>query len=178
MAPVRRRLLGLACVLLLGLPGCGSGERNGGARGAEAGGDLAPEFTLPDLAGRPVSLSDYRGRTVVLDFWATWCPPCVFQVPELNRLSKAHEERGDLVVIGVSVDAGGLEAVKPWVEEQGVTYTVVLGDEQLAYDFGALGFPTMAIVRPDGRLDSLHVGLMDYDTLEQLVSGLGEDRSS
>jgi len=132
----------------------------------------APEFTLPDLQGRSVRLADFKGRAVVIDFWATWCPPCLFQVPELNAFWKKHRDAGDVVVVGVAVDAEGAEVVGPWVEEQGVEYPILVGDEGLARRFGAQGFPTLAIVRPDGTLDSLHVGLIEVADLEALLAPL------
>jgi peroxiredoxin len=153
-----------------------SGEPQGGA-GSTAG-EAAPAFTLPDLSGNPVSLSDFHGQTVVLDFWATWCLPCVFQVPELNKLWAAHKELGDVVVIGVAVDVEGAEVVAPWAEEQGVDYTLVIGDEDLARDFGVMGFPSLVIIKPDGRVDSRHVGLIELNQLEALVAAARATRST
>jgi thiol-disulfide isomerase/thioredoxin len=144
----------------------------------EAPRDRAPAFTLPDLQGRPVQLADFGGRTVVIDFWATWCPPCLFQVPELNAFWKKHRDAGDVAVIGVAVDAEGAEVVGPWVEEQGVEYPILLGDEDLARRFGAQGFPTLAIVRSDGTLASLHVGLIEVAELEALLAPLRAPKGS
>ncbi len=144
------------------------------AKGASEHGASAeiPDFELVDLDGNVVRLSDYRGKTIVVDFWATWCPPCVFQVPELNKLHAAHAKAGDLKVIGVAVDVEGAEVVGPWVEDQGVEYAIVLGDESVAKRFGAMGFPTLALIRPDGTVDSLHVGLIEVDELEELVAAV------
>lgn len=164
--------------LLAGVLACGSGEPTDGAG---AGGDIAADggpsdashavdFTLPDLDGADVNLADHRGKVAIVDFWATWCPPCLFQVPELNKLDAAHAEAGDLAVIGVSVDVEGVEVVRPWVAENQVGYSIVLGDERLAREFGAVGFPTLAVVRPNGTIHSLHVGLVEYDELEELVA--------
>jgi thiol-disulfide isomerase/thioredoxin len=164
----------LLAAALLGLAGCGPGENGDGP--APLG--LAPDFTLPLLDGGSVTLSELRGKTVIVDFWATWCPPCVFQVPELNRLHAVHREAGDVVVIGVAVDVDGAEAVGPWVEEQKVEYQIALGDEDLAVRFGAVGFPTLVVVTPDGHIDSLHVGLIEYDELEALVARLNAPRAS
>jgi thiol-disulfide isomerase/thioredoxin len=153
------------------LAGCGPGE-------GPAKLQPAPDFTLPLLDGGSVTLSDFRGKTVIVDFWATWCPPCVFQVPELNRLYAAHRDTGDVVVIGVAVDVDGAEVVGPWVAEQKVDYRIALGDEDLAVRFGAVGFPTLVVVTPDGHIDSLHVGLIEYDDLEALVARLTAPRAS
>lgn len=167
------RLVSGAAVAGLAL-GCGSAEPGAapGAGEAVAAEQAAPDFELPDLNGVPVRLSSFRGKTVVLDFWATWCPPCVFQVPELNKLAAAHAGSGDLAVIGVAVDVEGADTVGPWVEEQDVGYTIVLGDEQLARSFGAVGFPTLALIRADGSIASLHVGLVEHDELEELVASV------
>jgi cytochrome c biogenesis protein CcmG/thiol:disulfide interchange protein DsbE len=119
----------------------------------------APGFSLPDLAGRTVSLADLAGRIVVIDFWATWCAPCQYQIPVLNELHATWRDRG-VEVLGVSVDAGPREAVAAYAEEHAIGYRVLLGDEALARRYGAPGFPALAIVRPDGALDSLHVGVI------------------
>jgi peroxiredoxin len=145
------------------------GRREGAEAGA-ADSAAAPDFTLPDLAGHPVHLSDFRGKTVVIDFWATWCPPCVFQVPELNKFWDANHQAGDVTVLGVAVDAEGASVVAPWVKEQGVKYQILIGSESLAKEFGALGFPTLVIIKPDGTIDSLHVGLIEVGELEQILA--------
>jgi len=174
----------LAAVLLA--TACGAPEPEAGSGlSAEAPGPRvpAPDFTLPDIAGNPVQLSDFRGKTVILDFWATWCPPCVYQVPGLNRLQAAHAETGDLVVIGISVDIDGVEVVEPWVHEEGVAYTIVMGDEKLAREFGAQGFPALVAVSPDGSIEAhhdgripAHHGVIDYDDLEEIAAKAAASR--
>jgi peroxiredoxin len=160
------RRLSSALVLCLAVVACS------GREGDQAQTDpvAAPDFTLPDLAGKPVRLADFRGKTVVIDFWATWCPPCIFQVPELNQFWTANQAAGDVSVLGVAVDAEGASVVAPWVEEQGVQYPILIGSEALAREFGAMGFPTLVIVKPDGNIDSLHVGLIELSQLEQILA--------
>ena len=170
-----RRLLSALIACGIGI-GCGGREDSqppptAGDESELAGeAQAAPDFSLPDLTGRPVRLADFRGKTVVIDFWATWCPPCIFQVPELNKFWDANEAAGDVEVIGVAVDAEGASVVAPWVKEQGVRYQILLGSEALAKEFGALGFPTLVVVRPDGKIDSLHVGLIELGELEQILA--------
>jgi cytochrome c biogenesis protein CcmG/thiol:disulfide interchange protein DsbE len=160
-------------VLAVALVACSRAQEGGGAgEGSPGSTAMAPDFALPDLEGRTVRLSDFRGKAVLIDFWATWCPPCLFQAPELNAFWKKHRDDGDVVVLGVSVDAEGASTVGPWVAEQGLEYTIVLGDEGLARRFGAQGFPTLALVSPDGHLESLHVGLVEVAELERLVAPL------
>ena len=169
-----RRARGASALLALAALAAGCGPAGDGVHPAGAGEprDPAPDFALPDLDGRTVRLADFRGRALVIDFWATWCPPCIFQIPELNAFWNKHRDAGDVAVVGVAVDADGAEVVGPWVEEQGVDYPILIGDEGLARRFGAQGFPTIALVRPDGTLESLHVGLSEVDELEALVAPL------
>jgi peroxiredoxin len=165
-------LLLAALALAISLGGC-SAESSDDSLGADPKPrGAAVDFTLPDLAGKPVRLADFRGNTVILDFWATWCPPCILQVPELNEFWAVHKDVGDVMVIGVSVDVEGAEIVSPWAEEQDIAYPLVIGNEELAREFGAVGFPTLVIVRPDGRIDSLHVGVIESEELEALVAAM------
>jgi thiol-disulfide isomerase/thioredoxin len=172
---IRTGLLLTGTLLVLALAGCSAepGDGGGSAASSEAtAAEAAPDFTLPDLQGNPVRLADFRGKTVIIDFWATWCPPCEFQVPELNALQEAHAAAGDVVVLGVAVDVEGVDVVAPWCDEKGVEYTMLIGDDDLARDFGAMGFPTLVVVRPDGTIDSRHVGVVEVDELEAIVAAI------
>lgn len=140
-----------------------------GCRVAEDTQDLgpAPEWTLEDLTGQTVSLASLRGRPVVIDFWATWCAPCEFQIPVLNEIHERY--RGRAEVIGIAVDVGGREVVAPYAAEHQIAYRVVLGDEELARRYGALGFPSLFVVGADGEIDSSHVGLVEPEELEAAI---------
>jgi peroxiredoxin len=157
-------------VALAALACSGDADESGAAGKAL---EPAPDFTLPVLDGGTLSLADLRGKTVVIDFWATWCPPCEYQVPELNAFYEAHKE-ADVAVIGISVDTEGPEVVSKWTKEKGVEYPILLGDEELARQFGALGFPTVVIVSPDGHIQTRHMGLIERDELEDAFAGSGE----
>jgi peroxiredoxin len=164
---MRRRLASLG-ILLLALAAC---TERASTPARDDPRQAAPAFTLRDLAGRDVSLASLRGRVVVIDFWATWCAPCVFQIPILNEFWAAH--RGDGVeVLGISVDVEGAEVVRSFVEEHGIRYPILLGSEGLARDFGALGFPTLFVVGPDGRIETVHTGVIDAETLEAALDSV------
>lgn len=166
--------LGLIAAIGLVALGCsssggGSEDSSGGDGTSAPAREEAPAFTLSSLEGEQVMLSDFRGKTVIIDFWATWCPPCEFQVPELNAFWAEHRDDGDIAVFGISVDEGGPEVVRAWVEEKGVEYPILLGDSGLARRYGALGFPTLVIIAPDGTVDSRHVGLIERASLEEAI---------
>ena len=150
---------------------CGAVDETGSLELPEA-----PPFTLATLDGGETSLADYAGRTVVIDFWATWCVPCVHQIPVLNEFHRAQGE-GGAVVLGVSVDAEGRDVVAEFAAEHEIAYTVVLGNEALARRYGAPGFPAMAIVDPSGGLASIHVGLIEPEELRAAVAQ-AEDRTA
>jgi len=164
-------------VILLPVLGCGAEEsRNRGASASEAAPEKprkpAPSFELKGADGSPVALAEHRGKPVVIDFWATWCVPCIYQVPELNAFWERHREAADVAVIGVAVDVEGASVVAPWIEEKGVQYQIAIGDEGLAREFGVMGFPTLAIIDSAGNIVSLHVGLIEVEELERLVAPL------
>ena len=147
------------------------GGEDGGAAAAEPKeARAAPDFELSTLAGETVRLAELRGKTVVIDFWATWCPPCEFQVPELNAFWEAHQADGDVEVLGISVDVEGQEVVGAWATEKDIRYKVLLGGEDLARKFGAVGFPTLYVIDPAGHVDSEHVGLIEVADLEEALA--------
>jgi len=167
----------LVWVNLLPVLGCGAQEGgDSGASASEATSGApkrpAPSFELKGVDGSPVALASHRGKPVVIDFWATWCVPCIYQIPELNAFWENHREANDVAVIGVSVDVEGASVVAPWIEEKGVEYQIAIGDEGLAREFGVMGFPTLAIVNAEGNIESLHVGLIEEEELERLVAPL------
>jgi thiol-disulfide isomerase/thioredoxin len=160
---VRRRAIVLGLALLALALGCRVPEPEDSIQD----GVRAPDFELEDLAGERVSLESLRGRPVVLDFWATWCTPCLFQIPVLNAFQSAQGDR--VQVVGVAVDADGREVVAPFAREHDIQYRVLLGGTDLAQRFGAPGFPTLFVLTPEGVIASAHVGVIDEAALEEAV---------
>ena len=120
-------------------------------------GQMPPEFSLPDLQGNEVSLSDFEGKVVILDLWATWCPPCRQEIPFLVSLYEEYRDRG-LEVVGIGLDAGGASALAPFVEANEVTYTILVGDEDVSRDYRVTSIPMTLMIDRDGRVASRDVG--------------------
>ena len=161
---------GWLVLIALLLPSCGEPGAVGSVASPAAERREAPDFALASLTGETVRLADLRGKTVIIDFWATWCPPCEFQVPELNAFWKAHQAEGDVVVLGISVDIEAPAVVSAWAAEKDVQYPVLVGGEELARRFGALGFPTLYVITPDGTVEAEHVGLIEVGDLEEALA--------
>ncbi len=158
------RHLALSAVILLSLA---AGACSSPRAAVKAARKPAPPFSLKDSNGRTVQLSDYKGKVVLLNFWATWCGPCRMEIPSLIEFERKYKDRG-FAVLGISMDEDGWDAVKPFVAEMEVNYRVVLGDEQVAqaYD-GVDSLPTSFIIDRQGNIAAVHFGFVSQSTYEK-----------
>ena len=136
----------------------------------------AASFTLPDSNGVRVVLADYKGKVVLLNFWATWCGPCKIEIPWFVEFNKTYKDRG-FSVLGVSLDDDGWKSVKPYLAGKKMDYPVVVGNEQVSQSYGGIdSLPTTFIIDQAGRIAFVHMGLVGKDTYEKEIrSLLGED---
>ena len=118
--------------------------------------DQAPEWTLRDLSGESLSLSDFRGQTVVLNFWAEWCGPCRMEIPAFSEFAEEHP---DIPVFGIAVDGTPTE-LRRHAASLGITYPVLVADSRVQNDYKVTTLPTTVIVGPDGEVRTVHVGAM------------------
>ena len=149
--------LALACLV----PGCSTESVSVKAASLKPDGQRrpAPDFALKDADGKTVHLSDYKGKVVLLDFWATWCGPCKIEIPWFIDLQRQNKDRG-FEVLGVSMDDEGWETVKPFTSHMGVNYRVVIGNDATAQMYGGVeALPTTFLIDRDGKIAAVHVGL-------------------
>ena len=134
-------------------------------------GKPAPAFALKDIAGKPLKLADYRGKVVMLDFWATWCVPCRVEIPHFVELQKKYASRG-FVMIGISMDdEPGL--VAPFAKKHGMNYPVVIGDGALGEKYGGiLGLPVAFVIDRNGIIRERYDGVTSAETFEKAVVAL------
>ena len=164
-------------VLSIGFAGCGGGEEVEEPSGEAAAtteeavtmpaqqasgvgvepGQTPPAFVLPDLSGNDVSLADFEGKVVILDLWATWCGPCRKEIPFLVSLYEEYKDEG-LVVVGVGLDQGGASVIAPFVEANGVSYTILVGNQEIGRDYRVRSIPMTLTIDRDGRVAAKDVG--------------------
>lgn len=147
---MQRALASLFC-LLLALPS----------------GIQAKGFVFTDSTGKTLTLSDYRGKWVLINFWATWCPPCLKEIPDLVSL---YESRKDVMVIGVAMDYQNPKTVLKFADSLSISYPIVFGDRKIAAQIGPVSMlPTTYLFDPAGQPAAYHVGLISRESLEEFM---------
>jgi len=159
-------------------------------RAAKAANQIKPvaaDFTVKDLEDRDVRLSQFHGRVVLVNFWATWCGPCRIEIPWLIELQDKYRTSG-FTVLGVAMDEDGKSAVAPFVQRerfkvhgtlQSMNYPIVLGDDATADKFGGLvGFPTSVLISRDGRVVKRVDGLVSYEEIDEGIRSQLETNES
>lgn len=131
----------------------------------------AADFALPDLSGKPVRLSEFRGRVALVDFWATWCVPCLEELPDLKTLYGKHKDRG-FVIVGISIDDEGKEVVAPFVKEYQVPYPILLAGMDPVEGFPVRGLPTAYLIDRRGFIVKKYFGFKFPEQLEKDVAAV------
>lgn len=125
---------------------------------------LAPDFNLKDLSGRTLSLSSYQGKTILINFWATWCVPCLKEIPDLVKLQQSIKSR--FTVVGIAVASGEPDDIKKFAKDHGMNYPILLDPDQRAYQkFRLIGLPASFLVNPSGMVAKSYVGPQTYEKL-------------
>ena len=166
-----RRVIGWGLgVLMVGWLAA-SVEASGATSTFKASPRPAPAFEVTTLDGRTISLASLKGKVVIVDFWATWCPPCRQEIPHFVELYKTYAPR--LEILGIATDDEGKEVVAPFVEKHAVSYPVALDDGTLAEAFGGIrALPTTFVIDPQGRIVKKYLGYQEPEVFEQDIRAL------
>jgi thiol-disulfide isomerase/thioredoxin len=128
-----------------------------GCEKEKKGSSLAPEFSLKTLTGEEISLPTYKGKTLLIDFWATWCGPCRESIPHLVHLHKTYRGQG-LEVVGLSMDKGDPRTVNHFVKSLNIPYPVAIAPEEIARAYGVNGLPTIVLIDKEGKIREKIIG--------------------
>ncbi|MBI5624359.1 MAG: TlpA family protein disulfide reductase [Elusimicrobia bacterium] len=131
----------------------------------------AADFALPDLSGKTVRLSDFKGRVVLVDFWATWCAPCLEELPDLKALYSKRKDLG-FTIVGISIDDEGKEVVAPFVDENQVPYPILIAGLEPVGGFPVRGLPTAYLIDRRGFIVKKYIGFKFPEQLDKDVSTL------
>jgi thiol-disulfide isomerase/thioredoxin len=173
------RTLAIAiCVSTAVFTACSQWEQPSEAPKSASNVKTAPDFTLKDANGASVKLSDYRGKVVLLNFWATWCGPCKIEIPWFMEFEQQYKNKG-FAVLGVAMDDEGWEVVKPYIAGKKMNYRVVMGNDSVATAYGGIdALPTTFVIDQEGRIVASHIGLINKDDyLKEIQSLLGNQNA-
>jgi thiol-disulfide isomerase/thioredoxin len=119
----------------------------------------APDFELQNVSGGVLKSDDIKGKVTVVDFWATWCQPCIQEIPNFNKIHESHDGKG-VQMLAITVESGSLDEIKPKVKQLNMKYPVVVGDDKVVEGFGGLiGFPTTFVVTQDWKIYKKYLGM-------------------
>jgi thiol-disulfide isomerase/thioredoxin len=170
----------------IGISGCNSGGfsralAGGSEKGSGASLPNEPDVTFKDLQGGDLSLTSLKGKVVVVNFWATWCEPCRFEIPEMIGLQQKYADRG-FTILGIAMDDEGKSVVQPFVEKtqfdvnghsMTMNYPIVLGNDDIAAKFGGLiGLPITIVITRDGKIQKRFIGQVTGPELEKEIKAL------
>lgn len=174
--PTTRTLAAVLFTAALLVSGCTRSERVRHETKAEGNRKAAPPFTLKDAEGKTVSLEDYKGKVVLLNFWATWCGPCKIEIPWFVAFEQKYKDKG-FSVIGVSMDEEGWSIVKPFLAEEKINYRVLLGNDSVGTLYGGVdSLPTTFVIDRDGNIAATHIGLVSKSDYEDEIVSLLEGK--
>jgi peroxiredoxin len=158
--------------ILMFLPaflGCQSGQLSLTAPESR---QIAPAWELKDVEGKTEKSEEFKGKVVLLDFWATWCGPCRQEIPGFVELQQTYSAQG-LVIIGASLDEEGASVIKPFMEKMKINYPIVLADAKVQKDFGGIqAIPTTFLIDRTGRIAAKHVGFESKAAFERAIAVL------
>ena len=166
----------LSFLVVLGLlVGCGA-QADNQQKQRSTRKSAAPDFRLKSFQGKWLRLSDFRGKVVILDFWATWCPPCVREVPHFVELSHEYADQG-LVILGISLDRGGRRVLSGFINKYKVNYPILISDGKVDKVYGGIqGIPTTFIIDRAGNIRQKYVGLRPKSVFEREIIKLLQDK--
>ncbi len=162
LIPIMLLLLGVALFSLSGL-----GKIKG-----QSSSSPAPDFALPDLDGKTVKLSDFKGKVIILDFWATWCSPCVYEIPHFIELYEQYKENG-FQMIGIAFQSGSASNIRQFVEKHGINYPILMGNRVIAREYGGINaIPTTFVIDRQGRIVQKYIGYRAKEVFENHLKAL------
>ena len=176
-----RAVASLATIVFAALLAASCGGKEPRAKGREGGGSVAgvpavqarrpaPDFTLKDLDGRDIRLTDFRGQVVMVNFWATWCPPCRAEIPDFIELQNQFGSKG-LQIIGISLDDEGAAKVAPFASQNRINYTMLVHGNGAATAYGGIeGIPTTFVLDRQGRVVERRAGVAPREHWQQVIA--------